>query len=239
VAMRNMREKWEYVVTTPEGGRAAFALPNGVAIPIHPIIAQLPFEFQEGYAQLYADAWAEALNKQGMAAFDASKASAAIHEAGHLAIAALDGFVPIYGRIWRLPVTKNWVGWTQREDKKNPVGPGALALGNLLCARTVMAGYVAESVFEGESAREGSSLDERVAAFFIASWTALDRPTSDLIDEIEQSVGEALMKHEDTVRKLARALIGASPLKLKGKRLEALLEPLRQAEVAQQSKEAA
>ncbi len=224
----------QYVVTTPEGERATFALPNGIAIPIHHVIAQMSFDAQKVYAQAYGDAWAEAFNAQGQAAFEAPKASAAIHEAGHVVVGTLDGFSFTWSRIWRercdVSGWVGWAGWTDCEDSQK------IFLGTpdqILCgARQVMAGYMAERVFEGEAAREGSSLDERVAAFCLTTMAAaeLQRDPADMIRETENNVGNLLLQNEAQLRKIANAIAKAAPLKLKGKRLEALVSPLKQCE---------
>lgn len=214
------------VILSPDGDRTCFALPNGAAIPIHPIFQQVPFEAQAEYAQAYTDAWAEAFKRQGPAAFEHSKLSAAIHEAGHLVLGALDGFSFAWSRIWRQG--RHWVGFTEAHGEGMPVGPGAPPDGNLKEARHVMAGYMAEHVFEGDDARDGSSLDERVAAFFLVTFAGVglsleSAAISDLVRETEQSVAKELRSHEESARAIARALVSAHPLKLQGAKLEAVL----------------
>jgi hypothetical protein len=221
------------VVTAPDGERVCFALPNGGAIPIHPLIQQMTYEDQRIYAQAYVHAWKEALQRQGQRAFDYSKESAAIHEAGHLVIGALDGFSFAWSRIWC--EDNIWLGFTASNDedvRAGTVKPGGLATveSNLMAARYVMAGYMAERVFEGAEAREGSSLDERVTAMWLVAFAAIGakRDTANLLHETEQLVAENLIKHEREAKDLAHALMSAYPLKLEGEKLEGLLASLNQ-----------
>jgi hypothetical protein len=55
-------------------------------VPVHPVIAQMPPDFQKIYVRAYADAAAEAFQRQGNAAFEYPQRSAAIHEAGHMGL---------------------------------------------------------------------------------------------------------------------------------------------------------
>ena len=89
----------------------------------------------------------------------------------------------------------------------------------------------ASQVFEGEDARDGSSLDERVAALFLVTFAgiglALDpTATKELMRETERAVGEILAAHENVARAIARALVSAHPLKLQGAKLKTVLARL-------------
>ena len=219
-------------MTTPDGERVCFALPDGGVIPIHPIVRQMTYEDQRIYAQAYVHAWKEAMQRQGNCAFDYSKESTAIHEAGHLVIGALDGFSFASSRIWC--EDNIWLGFTASNDEDVHAGTvktGGLATveSNLMAARYVMAGYMAERVFEGAEGREGSSLDERVTATWLVAFAAIgsNRDTATLLGETERSVAERLVKHEQEAKDLAAALINAHPLKLEGEKLEWPLDPLR------------
>jgi hypothetical protein len=218
-----------YAVSTPSGDRVTFALPTGHAIPVHPFIAQLDFEAQKAYAQAFADAWAEALNAQGEAAFVSSKNSAAIHEAGHVVIATLDGFSIDAARIWR-PKQQSvfgggWVGYTDAAaDQGVSISPDTDPDVILRMARQTMAGYIAERVFEGEDAREGSSIDERITSMVLAMMAAdgAGRDAEEVILETEKNVARMLVEHKEQHRKISVANAKAAPLKLKGKRLDDL-----------------
>ena len=219
----------QYISTEPDGARTAFCLPSGHVIPVHPLIAQLDFDMQKAYAQAFTDAWADALNKQGEAAFVSTKDSAATHEAGHVVIATLDGYSITSSRIWRSkergPFGSGWIGWTEAADNQGitidpDTGPEII----LKAARQIMAGYIAERVFEGENAREGSSLDEKAAALFLVVMAAdgAKRDTAEVLHETELAVGRMLLEHKEQHRTISLAIAKAAPLKLKGKRLEAL-----------------
>ena len=195
------------VVTAPPGERVCLALPDG-GIPIHPLIQQMTYGDQRIYAQAYVHAWKEALQRPGQRAFDYSKESAAVHEAGHLVIGALDGFSFAWSKIWC--EDNIWLGFTASNDDDMQVGtvkPGRLATveSNLMAARYVMAGYMAERVFEGAEAREGSSLGERVTAMWLVAFAAIGakRDTANLLHETEQSVAENLIKHDKEAKDLA------------------------------------
>ena len=143
------------------GERTAFALPNGTMIPLHPLVHGLPFEMQRLYAQTYANAYGDALKEQGAATFIQTQMSAALHEAGHVIVVASLGFNPTWSRIWAEPGGQ-WVGFTDADGPYLQVGTGSTADANITAAKGVMAGYIAERVFEGDDAKLGSSLDERV-----------------------------------------------------------------------------
>ena len=226
------------VVTAPDGQRTVFALPDGNAIPIHAIVQRLPFAQQCDYAQMYAHAWVEALQRQGTAAFDGSKMSAALHEAGHLVVGTLQGVCYCWARIWRVrnPYGRRvWAGWSEG-DIPDPagrsIGTSLPPEANLSCARETMAGYMAERVFEGAAAREGSSLDERIVALMLVAWAAIGACPDKagrtdaalrMLHETEQTVGEMLAAREAQVRGIAAAIIGAAPYRLQGAKLRRVL----------------
>src|SRR5262245_59991493 len=101
-----------------------------------------------------------------------------------------------------------------------------------------MAGYIAERVLEGEAAREGSSIDERVAALMLTTWAGCRseseagaspgaEPAAELLCETEQAVGEAIARNESQARAIAPAVIRITPFKLQGGSIQALIKGIR------------
>jgi hypothetical protein len=215
----------------------AFALPNGQVIPLHPLVLHLPFEDQRIYAQSYADYFAAALKAEGPSTFVSTAMSAALHEAGHVIIATSSGFTVTWSHIWLSDAwpAPSWAGWTETSDRSVFCGIPAPVENNLIVARNVMAGYIAERVLEGDAAKEGSSIDERVAALFLTTWAdivrarAAGRKKSDfaaLLFETENAVAEIIARNESQARAIARALIELAPDKLQGEALRSLIETI-------------
>jgi hypothetical protein len=217
--------------STNEGKEVAVSATQTAGIPVHPVIAQMPPDFQEIYTKAYAAAAAEALQRQGTTAFEYPQRSAAIHEAGHIVIGSLDGAILDWSKIWISPSAGDdaevWVGWTESHypDEAMHSFGGELPLQqNLRHIRGVMAGYVAEETFEGDAARQGSSLDERVAALCMAALVAdSEAEAAALLHETEQAVAVALRRRASQVKALADALVTATPEQIDGVRIASLM----------------
>ncbi len=106
----------------------------------------------------------EAYSLQGARAFLATKACAAKHEAGHAVVGAAQGRNISRIRIWHargFNGVKTWTGFCEHgyvfsTDPDTPVEE------DIAGARDLIAGLVAEMMFDGSDFRYGSSIDERV-----------------------------------------------------------------------------
>ena len=195
-------------------------------IPVHPVVAHLGPGAEQDYFELYRKACTKAYERKGDIAFEHSRESAAIHEAGHVVLCKLDDFGVAWARIWRDKEHKSaWCGWTEGIGEDMQLGTAATPESNLRGARQIMAGYISERVFEGEDAREGSSVDERAACMFPIVWAAraLGRNPMDVLKATEEQLTGMLERNTDTAQAIAKALIKATPMKLKGAKLNSLV----------------
>jgi hypothetical protein len=168
-----------------------------------------------------------ALTHDGLRAFECPKSSAAVHEAGHCVIGALNGVIPSRATIW--PVQEfgrpQWVGKTYGlpplwvDDKTD-------AQADITHARSQLAGVVAESVFDPDY-RVGSSTDEIAIATGILR-TAATKMRCDplqLLFETVAGIELDLKEHGGIVREIADELMRKGGVG--GRRLQFLLQPIR------------
>jgi hypothetical protein len=186
-------------------------------MPIHPLVRGMPYDVAEMYRDTFCNAWTDAVQTEGPQTFVGTNESAALHEAGHIIVVASQGYRPTWARIWQ---EDSWVGYTDADGPWLKVGPGATSTVNVQCAHNVMAGFIAERVLEGDAAKLGSSLDERVAALMLGTWAACGAgrkaDAMAFYGEIEASVTEIIASSEAVAREIARALIEVAPNKLEG-----------------------
>lgn len=109
---------------------------------------------------LYGEA-RRVFNEYGPAAFDCSKISAAIHEAGHVV-----AHVALGGRVRRTRIKRHapdaWIGYTEYRGGLWNISPrNETACQWLQMSRDLYAGVAAEMLFDDDF-RHGSSLDEVV-----------------------------------------------------------------------------
>ena len=123
-------------------------------------------------------AFNDILKKHGMRAFEMPKRAAAIHEAGHVVINAILKWPATDTSIkaFKLPTGDiAWSGWTEAEG-----GEAIVTFDDCIQhARKVTAGLAAEVLFAGDDLREGSSLDELIAAQMLCAQAAGLRPGYD------------------------------------------------------------
>jgi hypothetical protein len=167
-----------------------------------------------------------ALVIDGPQAFECPQSTAAVHEAGHCVMDALNGDYPARASIW--PIVElgrtQWIGRTEgvppwRVDARTP------AEDDLKQAQSQLAGVVAEALFD--SYRLGSSIDEIVISQSIVRTAAIKMllDTEGLWLETLDEVVSKLKPHEGIVRNLANELMHKGSIK--ARRLRALLLPIR------------
>jgi hypothetical protein len=163
----------------------------------------------------------------GLWAFECPKSSAAFHEAAHCVIGALDGAVPSRASIW--PVLElgrlQWIGKTYGLPQLRVDGATDAKV-DLRRARSVLAGVVAEVVFDPEY-RPASSLDELVTGIAVIRVAAVKmrRDPMQLFIKTVADIELALKEHIEIVREIATQLLGKGSIKTR--RLEFLLQPLK------------
>jgi hypothetical protein len=117
---------------------------------------------------------------QGMAAFENTRRATAIHEAGHVVIAIMSGRT--VERVWikrkRVGGGKAWIGRTL-DGFSYATEPDSPVEADVAAARGLIAGVLAEWLFDRDDFRRGSSLNE-VISFQV------------IVDSISNKTGEAL-----------------------------------------------
>jgi hypothetical protein len=109
--------------------------------------------------------YAHAFDLDGPRAFECYKSCAAFHEAGHCILYALDGVIPLRATIWSIVVAgrPHWIGRTY-SDVGYRINTETSPEADQKLARHQLAGVLAESLFDREHYRAGSSLDEIATA---------------------------------------------------------------------------
>ena len=160
----------------------------------------------------------------GPRAFECPKSSAALHEAGHCLIDALNGTLPASASIW--PIWEfgrlQWIGRTNGTPKWH-VDDETPAAADLKQAQSQLAGVVAEALFDADY-RLASSIDEIIISQSIVRTAAIKmlRDAEELWLNTLTEVACKLKAHERTVRQIANALMNRGGIK--ARRLRALLQ---------------
>jgi hypothetical protein len=165
---------------------------------------------------------------QGDRAFEHTQRATAIHEAGHVVVAAASGHT--VKQVWikrkRFADGKAWVGFTTHGEQwcSDPTTPVAH---DVDYARNVIAGVVAELLFDGRDFRAGSSMDEiitfRMAVNQIAYKTgaSFEHVAVGLMTEVTR----LLKAHRPLVERIADQLMRHGTLRSKA--LSKLLNGIR------------
>jgi len=191
-----------------------------------------PYIRSDGVASLnarYAALHAHALAAEGPRAFEASRSSAAHHEAGHCVEYRLAGLRPTRARIWTKAVGKQTFleGRTEGRHRERSDRTTKTAT-DLKAGRSQMAGVMSEWLFDQENYRAGSSLDEVTAAQAMVSNAAikfgctvqpvwhgmLARLATDLLanEAAVREIADVLMRCGSIAgSRLQRALAGVKP----------------------------
>jgi hypothetical protein len=149
--------------------------------------------------------------QQGLRAFEDPKSSAVVHEAGHAVLYAYHGIEMKYVKVSERKKgiqRGHWVGNSQTVNYKWGPGPDTLPEDDFKNACIIMAGRIAEELFDRDNRRLGSSLDEvikvRMLSRNISQKTGLD-PNYFMMNICAQTCS-ILQKNESVVRKIVRFL---------------------------------
>jgi hypothetical protein len=160
----------------------------------------------------------------GQHAFEATERTAAYHEAGHAVMYGLAG-IPVQ-QVWIKGIKINgsltWVGECVADISWQVSGDSAVAQ-DLLFARILLAGWLAEYLFVVEDLRKGSSIDEVLLASAICATAAhkAGYAYEQMFCEAVEIAISALCLHERDVRRIAGTLVRCR--RLCGARLSRLL----------------
>ena len=206
----------------------------GIANQQNSAIKNLPPELQPIVASRMHEIAARAEELQGPRARGASRKTAAIHEAGHVVVnrATMGGIFPGPYRVKVYPeyglepeVGEVWLGCTE-----NPPGtpdtlirPGDVS-GMHIHALRILAGVVAERLFNPTDYRLGSSIDEQIVGEIAATNIAREIGADHLkvLHVLHQLTADVLRINQLQLLKIAAWLEKHS--KLGGNRLTAMLE---------------
>ena len=151
-----------------------------------------------------------------MRAFENTKRATAVHEAGHVVIAILGGRT--VSRVWikrkRDGDAKRWIGRTV-DGVHHGTDPDSPVEGDVEIARSLIAGVLAEMIFDARDFRRGSSLNEVVAFKLIIH--NISHKTGAEFDDVAMGiidgVGNALYQHGCVVEAIANELMTRGELK--------------------------
>ncbi len=159
--------------------------------------------------RMLEDEHARVLAQYGPAAFECPRHAAAIHEAGHVVLYAIQGVVVDHTRIERTP--SGWIGFTSAPDCAFRIehGVGESLELYLNRARQLAAGVIAEELFDRDF-RRGSSLDEVVMSQVLAVKASLLAGAADegryWQQEVWRATGIVLQRHRQAVMEIAHDL---------------------------------
>jgi len=153
---------------------------------------------------------AEAVAAHGLGALENPLSSTTVHEAGHAVVHVHFGDTVRYSKIWRLkrgPWRGQWVGLTMT-DRNWTSDPTTLPDGDFRHACCQIAGLIAELMFDFGNFRQASSLDEIMAANFLAANVALktQRDRDDIMLQVTRATVDILKQNAEIVREIAREL---------------------------------
>jgi hypothetical protein len=164
----------------------------------------------------FCDLAKAAFAQQGMRAFENTKRATAIHEAGHVVIAIMSGRT--VERVWikrrRVGDAKFWIGRTL-DGFSYGTTPDSPVEADVAAARSLIAGVLAEWLFDRDDFRRGSSLNEVISFQVIVD--SISNKTGEAFEiitqEIARSVFADLDRHRHEVEAIAAALMARGELK--------------------------
>ena len=153
-----------------------------------------------------------AYEQQGLRAFEDPKSSAVVHEAGHAVLYAYYGIEMEFVKVRECKKgiqAGHWVGNARPVNYKwGGSGPDTLPEDEFKNACILIAGRIAEELFDRENRRLGSSLDEfigvRMLSRNISQKTGLD--PNDVMMNICAQTCNILRNNESVLREIARFL---------------------------------
>jgi hypothetical protein len=171
-----------------------------------------PGEAADAVRQNFEELRRAALQAQGPQAFDDPKSSAVVHEAGHAVLYAYYGWEMCFVEVWECKKSiepGHWAGKAQPVEIFLPATESERAPEeDFKNACILMAGCLAEALFDSENFRLGSSLDERICAGFLSSNISLKTGVD--LGQINTAIYgvtcSVLKKNERVVRDIASIL---------------------------------
>ena len=152
-----------------------------------------------------------AYEQQGLRAFEDPKSSAVVHEAGHAVLYAYHGIEMKYVKVHECKKgiqRGHWVGNSQAVNYKWGPGPDTLPEDDFKNACIIIAGRIAEELFDSDNRRLGSSLDEvikvRMLSRKVSQKTGLD--PNYIMMKICAQAGIILQKNVSVVHEIAKLL---------------------------------
>ena len=146
---------------------------------------------------------------QGPRAFENTERATAVHEAGHAVVVTACGGLVHRVRIKRKRVGEQttWVGRTYHNVVQN-TGPASAVRDDLDVARNLVAGFLAEAMFDSGDFRLGSSLNEIVFFQCVVENIAFRTrtPFEEIAPQAIAQVSGILHQHRDLVELLAAEL---------------------------------
>lgn len=160
----------------------------------------------------FAELSRAAYQAQGPRAFEDPKSSAVVHEAGH---AALYAYYGLEMRLVKIRQRKkgiergHWIGQAQPVESYSwATGPDTSPEKDFKDACILMAGWLAEVLFDSDNLRIGSSLDERTNAGLLSH--NISQKTGVDLQQVRTAICSTtcsiLKKNESVVRKIASVL---------------------------------
>jgi hypothetical protein len=153
---------------------------------------------------------AHAVATDGFDGLENPQSSAIVHEAGHAVVNAHFGDAVRYCKVWKAKRGVGhgqWVGFTMagrdwRSDTTTSPDD------DFRQACRVMAGVLAELLFDRENFRQGSSLDEIAVANQLAANIAIKtrRDAQEVMLQVICTTGDILKTNSDVVREIAKKL---------------------------------
>jgi hypothetical protein len=213
--------------TKPPGGSPPESHPEQALISVLPGMrcdaAAEPI-VREAFVKLARRAHAH----QGPRAFENTERATAVHETGHAVVVTACGYFVHRVRIKRKRVgeRKTWIGRTYHSVVQY-TGPACAVRDDLAGARNLVAGVLAEAMFDSGDFCLGSSLNETVFFRCVVENIAFKTGASfeEIAPQVIAQVSEILHQHSDLVEPLAAELMRRGTLR--GPALSRLLREVR------------
>lgn len=151
-----------------------------------------------------------ALQTQGLRALENPLSAAVVHEAGHAVLYAVHGYAVERVKVWRKKrgfARGQWLGFTTVHNEII-CGPDTSVDDDFKYATILLAGVLAEQIFDTANFRMGSSLDEVAVVRGLASNIVLKTGAefTDVMVRVVAVTGKTLRHNEAVVREIASEL---------------------------------
>ena len=148
--------------------------------------------------------YARILGLRGPAAFACTKHAAAIYEAGHAVLLAVDGLELAYAYIKQTDA--GWTGMSMPKNGSWRITPDAPPAEFIRRSRHLLAGFAAEQLFDADF-RAGSSLDEIIVSQLLVALAADGADGRELwVKQVHGPVLRCLVEHQRSLADIAEHL---------------------------------